>query len=61
MLANIGLAFVDSQCWHVTLHEVLEKLCTKEEIKVQHLILEHKQTAEPLRLFNSHMPSSYAT
>ena len=33
LLANIGLALVDSQWWRVIHHEALQNICTKQEIK----------------------------
>ena len=73
MLANIGLAhirvladppyvaLIGSQWWRVKEHDVILKLCTREDIKVVHLILEHVHTNELLRCFNAHMPSKAAT
>ena len=73
LLANIGLArirvladppyvaLIDSRWWRVIEHEVLQDLCSKEDIKVVHLILEHVHTAALLRCFNAHMPSKAAT
>ena len=73
LLANIGLAhirvladppyvaLIDSRWWRVKEHEVILKLCSREDIKVVHLILEHVQTNELLRCFNAHMPSKAAT
>ena len=55
------VALIDSQCWGVKHREILHKMCTKELIKVQHLILEHVDTSEPLRCFNAHMPTKFAT
>jgi hypothetical protein len=55
------VALIDSQCWGVELSEVLHKLCTKDDIKVQHLILKHVDTEKKFRCFNAHMPSKYAT
>ena len=55
------VALIDSQCWLVKHHEVLQNLCTKQDIKVQHLILEHANTSETFRCFNAHMPSSFGT
>ena len=73
LLANIGLAhihvvadppyvaLIDSRWWRVIEHEVLQDLCSKEDIKVVHLILEHVHTAALLRCFNAHVPSKAAT
>ena len=73
LLENIGLAhihvvadppyvaLIDSRWWRVIEHEVLQDLCSKEDIKVVHLILEHVQTNELLRCFNAHMPGKAAT
>ena len=55
------VALIDSECWRVEHHEVLKNLCTKHDIKVQHLILKHVNTLETFRCFNAHMPSTYAT
>ena len=55
------VALIDSECWQVRHREVLEKLCTKEDIIVQHLILEHVDTKERCRCFNAHLPSTVAT
>ena len=55
------VALIDSECWQVEHHEVLENICTKHDIKVQHLILKHVNTLETFRCFNAHMPSTYAT
>ena len=60
LLANIGLALVDNQWWRVIHHEVLQNICTKQEIKVAHLISKHMHTWELLRCSNAHMPSSAA-
>ena len=63
LLANIGLArirvladppyvaLIDSRWWHVKEHDVILKLCTKEDIKVVHLILEHVQTKRTPAVF----------
>ena len=55
------VALIDSECWQVEHHEVLENICTKHDIKVQHLILKHVNTLETFRCFNAHMPSAYAS
>ena len=55
------VALIDSHCWRVREHEVINKLCSKQEIIIQHLILEHVDTSGTLRCFNAHMPTSAAT
>ena len=47
------VALIDSECWRVKHHEVLQNLCTKHDIKVQHFILEHVNTSETFRCFNA--------
>ena len=55
------VALIDSQCWRVKLREVLDSVCTNKDVKVQHLILEHVDTSEPLRCFNVYIPSTVGT
>ena len=40
------VALIDSDCWEVKHRGVLVNLCTKRDIKVQHLILQHANTSE---------------
>ena len=46
------VALIDTHCWLVQTCEVLQNLCTKDDIKVQHLILEHVNTSKTCRCFN---------
>ena len=55
------VALIDSQCWLLQHREVLQKLCTNHDIKVQHLILAHVNTSETFRCFNAHIPTSFGT
>ena len=55
------VALIDTHCWVVQTCEVIQNLCTKDDIKVQHLILEHANTSETFRCFNAHMPSRFVT
>ena len=66
LLANIGLAhirvvadppyvaLIDRQWWRVKEHDVLLKLCAREDIKVVHLTLEHADKRTPQVLQCSH-------
>ena len=55
------VALIDSKCWQVKYREVLVKNCTKEDIKIQHLLLQHVKTSEKCRCFNAHIPSTVGT
>ena len=60
------VALIDTNCWGVKEHHVLEYgrrgiECSKPGIKIQHLILEHVETLETFRCFNAHIPVKILT
>ena len=55
------VALIDTQCWKIQQHQVLQNLCTMGDIKVVHLILEHVDTGEAFRCFNAHIPTRFGT
>ena len=55
------VALIDTNCWRVSKHELLRNMCSKAELKIQHLILEHVDSLETLRCFNAHIPTKFGT
>ena len=55
------VAPIDSTKWRVNECVLMDKICTKPEIAVQHLIVEHVETKFLMRCFNAHMPTGAAT
>ena len=55
------VALIDTNCWRVSKHQLLHNMCSKAELKIQHLILEHVDSLETLRCFNAHIPTKFGT
>ncbi len=55
------VALINSLFWKTEKCEAVDKICTQQGLKVQHLILRHVHTNMFLKCFNAHMPTSCAT
>jgi hypothetical protein len=72
LLARLGLAhfevfadvpyvaLVDTSIWIVKDHHRVEKMCSNNSQRAQHLLLEHRETGVTVRALNCHTPTSIA-
>ena len=54
------VALIDSTRWRVRSCELMDDICTKRNIVVPHLIVEHTEAKASLRCCNAHMTSNTA-
>ena len=55
------VAIVDENYGHVDACHMLSKLCSKEDMFVQRLVLRHVECGRRTRVFNAHIPTSSGT
>ena len=55
------MAIVDDNSWHVDVCQKVSKLCSKEDMFVQHLALRRVERGTRTRVFNAHIPTSSGT
>ena len=55
------VALIDKTSWQVKNRKCMTKLCDHPCFFVQHLVVQHVDTGELLRIFNAHMPKVIAT